>query len=98
MPGARAARAGSALQALRACQQLGRAHPQRVGQAPDVGEAGVALPALDAAQVGAVHPAAMRELLLREVAVYPVAPDRATQGGVGAGALRHRANVAASSL
>src|SRR5437868_307854 len=98
MPGPRAARAGSALQVLAAREQLRRAHPQRVGQAADVGEAGIALPALDAAEVRAVHPAAMSELLLREVAVDPVAPDRAAQGGVGAGALRHRGNVAASSL
>src|SRR3954467_12514701 len=98
MPGRLDRRAGAALQLLGLGEQLRRTEPQRVGHAPDVRVAGVALAALDSAEVRAVHAAAVRQLLLRQVALDPEAADGATQRGGGGGPLWHRPNVAAGCL
>jgi hypothetical protein len=65
--------------ALVAVHQLGWAHVEGVGDPQQVGEAHVALAALDAADVRAMKAAANREDLLRYAAREPQLPDRQSE-------------------
>jgi hypothetical protein len=71
-------------------QELRRRDLQGLSKSLEVRVADVALAALDAAQIRAVHPAEVREVLLRDAARTAQVADRAPERGVQLRTSRHR--------
>lgn len=72
----------SSHQALVASEQLGRLYIESVSQFEQIAEAYVALTALDTADVRAVHPAAIRQTLLRDTGGNPQLSNGLSECGV----------------
>ncbi len=73
---------GGAWIAVYASEQLGWADIERRGYLQDVGQARIACPALDSADVGPVQTALQRQTFLRGAASVASCANRLTEDGV----------------